>query len=237
MSASIEEFKGLVSAKGGMARTNLFMVTLPSLPGASSRDVNLLCKDVVLPGRQIMTQERLIGNKYTKVPYSFAVDDIALTFHVMNDWGIKQYFEAWQAMAIDPVTFEPNYKSDYAKTVKITALKKGYSVPIYNKPLGIPKLPTELQNRLPKIGPFDLAQGEIDIDLGSRDQKLYEVTLLNAFPTTMNPITMNNDPNGLVELNVQLSYDNWESKNYGVTSSIGDTLGAAVLGGLAARLF
>lgn len=237
MAASIEEFKGMVAAKGGLARSNLFVVTFPSLPGASSRDVNLLCKDVQLPGRQITTQDRQIGVKSVKLPYGFLTEDISLTFHVMNDWGIKSYFESWQALAVNPVTYEINYKQSYVRPVTITAMKKGWSLPVFNKPLGIPKLPSEFQNRLPKIGPIDLAQGEIDIDLGTSDQKLYEVKLINAFCTTMNQINLNNEANGLVELNIQLSYDNWESTNYGVTSSFGDTLGAAAIGGLLPRLF
>lgn len=237
MGASIEEFKGLVSAKGGMARTNLFLVTLPSLPGATSRELNILCKDLQLPGRQIMTQERQVGMKTIKVPYGFAVDDVSMTFHVLNDWGVKTYFEVWQALAVNPLTYEVNYKNVYAKDVKIAALKKNIGLPIYNQPLPLPRLPSEIQNRLPKIGPIDLAQGEIDINFFTPEKKLYEVTLRNAFCTTMNAVQMNNDAGGLVELNVQLSYDDWTAENYGVTSSLSDTLLTTVIGGIASRLF
>src|SRR6056300_370708 len=106
MAASIEDFKGVVAAKGGIARSNLFLVTLPSLPGATTRELNILCKDLQLPGRQIMTQERQIGMKTIKTPYGFAVDDVSMTFHVMNDWGVKTYFEVWQALAVNPLTYE-----------------------------------------------------------------------------------------------------------------------------------
>lgn len=237
MAASIDEFKGLVSAKGGAARSNLFKVTLPSLPGATSREVNLLCKDVNLPGRQIMTQERQIGMKNIKVPYGFAVEDVSLTFYVMNDYGIKKYFEVWQGLAVNPATYEVSYKENYAKDVVITSLKKGFSLPVYSTQLGIPKLPPELQNRLPKIGPFDLAQGEFDLDFATKDQEIYQVRLRNAFCTTVNAITLGNDQSGITELNIQLSYDDWEGTYFAQRSTLSDTLAATVIGGVASRLF
>jgi hypothetical protein len=235
--ASIEEFKGLMSAKGGAARSNLFKVTLPSLPGATSRDVNLLCKDVNLPGRQIMTQERQVGMKSVKVPYGFAVEDVSLTFYVMNDYGIRKYFEIWQGLAVNPATYEVSYKEKYAKDVTISALKKGFSLPIYSTQLGIPKLPPELQNRLPKIGPFDLAQGEFDLDFATKDDEIYQVKLKNAFCTTMNAINLGNELSGITELNIQLSYDDWEGTYFSQGSTLTDTLAASVIGGIAARLF
>ena len=234
---NIDEFKGLVSAKGGMARGNLFKVTLPSLPGATSREVNLLCKDVNLPGRQIMTQERQIGMKSIKLPYGFAVEDVSMTFHVINDYSIRKYFEIWQGLAVNPSTYEVSYKNNYAKDVIITPLKKGFSLPVYSTPLGIPKLPPELQNRLPKIGPFDLAQGEFDLDFGTKDQEIYQVKLRNAFCTTMNAISLGNDQSGITELNIQLSYDDWEGTYFGQRGTLVDTLVASVLGGITSRLF
>lgn len=233
--ASIEELRGLITSKGGVARQNVFAVELPSLPGATSREVNILCRDVQLPGRQIVTFDRQIGMKPTKTAYSYAQDDVSMTFLLLNDYGIKRYFETWQGAAIDFENKEARYKSEYAiPSVKIKQMKKGHALPIYSTELGIPKLPAELQNRLPKIGPFDLAQGELDLDFTGKDEPVYEVTLKNVFPTTMNSITLNNE-GPLVELNVQLSYDDWSSA-FVQQAGQGRDLGAALIGGLAARL-
>jgi hypothetical protein len=46
--------------------------------------------------------------------------------------------------------------------------------------------------------------------LDHRNRFVYGVTLLEAFPTTLNLIELNNEQNGLVEVNVQLSYSNWK---------------------------
>jgi hypothetical protein len=209
--ASIEQLKSLISSKGGVARPNVFRVLLPSIPGATSSEVNLLCKDVQLPGRQIMTSERQIGMKLEKMPYGYAVTDLSMTFHVLNDYGIRQYFEAWQNLAVDQTTYEIGYQSDYSFDITIQQLKKGFSMPIYSTPLGLPKLPTMLQNRLPKIGPIDLAQGQLDLDYVTSDHVIYSCTLIDAFPTSLNAIALGNDQEGIAELNVQLSYTNWKS--------------------------
>jgi hypothetical protein len=177
----VDDFKSLVSSKGGLARSNLFSVTFPGIPGGSptNREINLLCKDVVLPGRQITTRERTIGLTTRKMAYGYLVDDVSMTFHVMNDYGIKEYFEAWQNLAVDQDTYEVGYKSDYAKEVVINQIRKG-------------------------SGGTVLATNQL-VD----DQIVYSCKLLEAFPTTMNAIQLNNELDGILELNVQLSYTNW----------------------------
>jgi len=129
--ARIEDLKGLVSKSSGIAKGNIYRVFLPSMPGATSREINLLCSNVNLPGRQIMTQERKIGTIMQKVAYDQAYDDVNMTFLLLNDYGIKNYFESWQALALDPNTLEPNYHSEYTFDVKIQQLKRGFTLPIY----------------------------------------------------------------------------------------------------------
>tara|TARA_Y100000389_G_scaffold29280_1_gene24952 strand:- start:2837 stop:3418 length:582 start_codon:yes stop_codon:yes gene_type:complete len=189
---TIDQFKSLVSSKGGIARTNVFRVRLPSLPGvASSNDISLLCKDVQLPGRQIITNERRIGLQFEKVAYGYAVQDINMTFHVMNDYGIKKYFETWQNLAVNQDTFEIGYYNDYTFQIVIDQIKKGVTLPVYS-----------FGNFLDIFTPKAVNIAD--------DQIIYSCKLTNAFPTTINAIQLNNDQDGIVELNVQLSYKNWK---------------------------
>jgi len=220
--SSIDTMKSLISRKDGIARPNVFRVKLPSLPGATSEEVNLLCKDVVLPGRQVLTNERKIGMRTQKTPYGYGVSDVSMTFHVLNDYGIRKYFEVWQNLAVNQEDHSVGYvrgKEGYGKQIVIEQLKKGIGLPIYQTPLGIPKLPSELQNRLPKLGPIDLAQGQLDLNYVTNDDVIYSCTLIDAFPTTMNDIQLNNELDGVVELNVQLSYTNWYANQIDVPSA------------------
>ena len=190
MVARLDEFKGLIANKDGIARTNTFRVQLPTLPGATREEINLLCKDVNLPGRQITTRERTIGLTTKPMAYGYLSQDVSMTFQVLNDYGIKEYFERWQNLSVNQTTKEIGYKSDYAFPVKIQQLRKGINLPSYNKRLGI---------------------FELNVDQITTADVVYECELIGAFPTTMNPISFNNDQDGLVELNVQFSYTNWKS--------------------------
>ena len=189
---NIDQLKGMASKSRGFASANQFLVQLPSLGRYDPRDLNILCTNVNMPGRQIMTQERIIGPKARKMPTGFASDDISLTFHVMNDYLIKEYFETWQNEVINQDTFELGYANEYCKQVRIQQLKRGMAFDF----------------------PIDKIFGlNIDLDIRTRASIVYECTLLDAFPTTMNAIEFNDELDGLVKLSVQLSYTNWTSKS------------------------
>lgn len=200
--ATIDQLKGLVSSKLGAARSNQFLVELPqdfASGGLLSRiaslvtsgtmgggDLNLLCNSVTMPGRQVLTNDRRIGMEYQKVAYGYAVADVAMSFYVLNDYGIKKYFDTWY----DTTVFDDNqvvpYKTNYIRDVRIHQLRK----PIINKDFNI---------------------GPINIDIGIGQGTPYSVVLKDAFPTSVNAIELNNELDGLVQLNVEFSYTNWSA--------------------------
>jgi hypothetical protein len=214
MTYSIDDFKSVIGKGGGVAMNNTFRVILPALgekSGETIRSFNLLCKAVNIPGKQIAATERMIGPINQKIANGVVFADVTLTFMLLNDFGIKNYFNRWADLAIDPNTYEIGYKRDYAKPVKIQALKKGIGMPVYQTSLGIPKLPSSIQNRLPKIGPFDLAQGELDLNFITKDQVAYEVELEDAFPLSITGIDYDNEPGQIAEINIALNYTAWKS--------------------------
>ena len=246
---SIDELKSLISSKGGLANPTLYRVFLPKSPGnfykVDTPELNMLASSVTLPGRQIMTQEREIGGVVQKVANNSATADVNMTFRVLNNYGVRRYFESWQNMAVaqgdthagSRQEIALQYSTDYCFDVKIQQLKKGFGIPIYNTALPMPKLPTEIQNRLPKIdtlgealGSIDLAQGELDLDFMAGDQVVYECTLMGAFCTTMNAIELTDASNNqILELNVSLSYRRWvpsgDTSNRDALGSAFNTLG------------
>ena len=128
-----------------------------------------------------MTFDRQIGLVNEKMAYGYANPDVSLTFYVMNDYGVVKYFENWRSYIYDNNTYEAKYKGEYAATVEIHQLRK----PIMNKKFGI---------------------GPININVGLGGNTVYGVKLLEAFPTSVNAIELNNELDGLVQLTVQLSY-------------------------------
>lgn len=197
--AAIEDLKAKVNQKRGLARTNLFSVELPRIAEAAmdGRELNVLCRDIVLPGRQILSNERLIGSQMEKVAYGYAVTDISCTFLCLNDYGVRTYFEAWQNKAFNQETRELGYShglDGYAKPVKIHQLEKS------GNPRNILPEFIRKQINIPGLGFLPAPQ----------NRKVYSLELEYAYPTSMNAITFNNELDGIVELNVQLSYRNWK---------------------------
>ena len=232
MTYSIDQMKGLMSRKGGIANPTVYRVQLPSIGNVASEEVNLLCTSVSMPGKQIATYDREIGGKTEKVAYRNIYGDVTMTFLLLNDYGIRDYFEQWSRLIVDPITYEPGYKNEYVAQIKIEQLKKGIGLPIYSTPIGLPLLPTEIQNRLPTVLGFDLARGQFDLNFITNDQVVYEVTLENAFPTTFTDITLGNAlTDQPLEFTVSFSYTKYTTRNRQATpvsdfatSSIGTIL-------------
>tara|TARA_Y100001937_G_scaffold116436_1_gene168376 strand:- start:779 stop:1459 length:681 start_codon:yes stop_codon:yes gene_type:complete len=203
MANSIEDIKALANIKLGFARPNKFLVTLPTVGvggglfagligafggtggGASPRELNILCSNVTMPGKQVLTNDRRIGMEFQKMAYGYAVDDVAMTFYLMNDYGIKDYFDSWRSTILDEEGQSSNYKNEYAKTVTIHQLRqplKGFSK---------------------QIGP-------VRFNAGLGGGSVYSVNLIEAFPIAASAIELNNDLDGLVQLNVTFAYTNWK---------------------------
>lgn len=205
----VDDFKATVSRGGGLAKSNLFNIYLPYL-GGNTRELNLLCKAASLPGRQVTSIDYQIGTKLTKIANGYAVTDVSLTFYVLNDFGIKEYFDQWQKLAHDG--YEVGYYNDYAKPVVIQQLTKVPSFPILKKKLfNTENVPPFILNRLPSVGPFQLGQGEFDLSATLGEEPVYTVVLEEAYPTTVSDLQLVSEQDGIHELQVQLSYKNWAS--------------------------
>lgn len=208
MANSIEDIKALVNTKVGFARPNKFLVTLPSIGvgggllngligafsgmggGASPRELNILCSNATMPAKQILTNDRRIGMEFQKIAYGYAVDDVSMTFYLMNDYGIKDYFDSWRSTIVDEFGQASNYKNEYAKTVTIHQLRqplKGFSK---------------------QVGP-------IRFNAGLGGGTVYSVDLLDAFPIAASAIELNNELDGLVQLTVTFAYTNWRRASGG----------------------
>jgi len=234
---TINELKGMASSKLGFARSNQFLIELPplqnsgssggllgglannltsfipSVPGLTpdnmpnTRELNTLCRGAGLPGKQILTADRRVGMNNEKVAYGYAVADLSLSFYMLNDYSIKNYFDEWMSQIIDDgygpsgqkLAQNAKYKSEYAKPVKIHQLRK------------------------PQVG-FSANLGPITANVGLGGGSVYTVELLEAFPTQVNEITFSNDLDGLVEMTIALTFTNWKrikaSQNF-ISTSIG----------------
>jgi hypothetical protein len=228
---SIDQLKSMVSGKLGFARSNLFAVQLPSefaseslisriasfaLTGSmGGGDINILCTNATLPGKQVIVNDRRVGLEYQKIASGYAVDDVTLTFFVLNDYGIKKYFDNWYSRTVYDNAQSVPYKSQYARDVKILQLRR----PITTKSF--------------TVGPLS-----IGADIGGGTA--YAVQLIDAFPIAINAVELSNEMDGLVQLSVTLAYTNWQQASTGflgglIAPNFGLNLGGGIgrsLGGL-----
>jgi len=154
MTYSLEQIKGEISAGGGVAHANLHRVILPVIPSiflnltgidvATPQALNVLCKNVNMPGRQLLTSERTIGVVTQKVAYGEANEDVNLTFVGLNNYNVRKYFEDWMFYAMNPDTYEVRYKNEYSRNVTIQQLDKFHRV-VYSVTLE-DAFPTQLLN-------------------------------------------------------------------------------------------
>ena len=97
----IEELKGLIGKSGNVQRPNLFRVILPPIKGYDSKDLNLLCKAVLMPGRQLGTLEKQVGMYKYDIVNQMSVSEVTMTFHVPTTHTVKNYFNEWQKVAFN----------------------------------------------------------------------------------------------------------------------------------------
>lgn len=233
--AGIEQLKGALISKNGIAVTNQYSVEMPTtvginnkskLSGMDPRDANILCKNVSMPGKQILTLDRQMGLFNEKVVNGFAVDDVSMTFYALNDYGIKKYFDSWRRVMVgeerlsdaalqskeastDTEQTPESIENEKRKTEEIgntrNPLRKGTVA--YKNDYVSPIKIHQLRKPIMRVG-FDLGPLSIDFDL--LGASIYSVELVDAFPTTISSIELSNDADGLVEVSVQFSYTNWK---------------------------
>ena len=97
MTTDIDAFKSTVTGGAGLAMANMFLVQLPvsipGIPNINSRTLNILCKSVQFPGRQVTSTEKIIGPKAVKHAYGILEDDVTMNFQVLNDYKIKNGYK------------------------------------------------------------------------------------------------------------------------------------------------
>lgn len=197
--ANIEELKSIVSKGGGLALNHQYLVELPNFAGSAltGRERNALCRVTRLPGRQILTTPRELGIMKQQIAMGYAVEEVGLSFHVLNDYKTKKYFDIWQDLIVNQNSQQISYPNQYKRSVKIYQLQKSV-------------IPNVQHLGDLNFGIFGL-NFNIDFDLLIKDKVIYGVELEDAFPITMNGIDLSDAAEGqTTEISVNLSYKNWK---------------------------
>lgn len=206
--ATVDEIKSLISTKLGTAKPNQFMVELPiDFRGSggilsqisrflNGNELNLLCQSVGVPAKTVLTMDQKMGVHMRKVAYGYSgAGSINMTFLMLNDYGVRKYFDTWYKATVSQDDGKALYQNNYARQVKIHQLRK----PITNKKFG--------------VGPIDL-----NVNIG--EGTVYTALLEECFPTNISQTEFTNDPDGTMQLTVEMTYTKWSpvSDNQGLFS-------------------
>jgi hypothetical protein len=130
---SVEDIKSAISSGGGLAMANRYRVQITGL----SEDQNNLCEAYNMPGKQVLTLDRILGTDVKKVAYGHAYPDVNLTFIMTNDYSIKKFFDEWQdSMVTRDPPFNAVYWETYVRNVTLHQLdqkdNKVYTCELYD---------------------------------------------------------------------------------------------------------
>ena len=131
-----EVLSGYRSNDGGIARPSRYEVVIlpptgsPTNPFTSlltatngARDVSLKCESISFPGRNIdTTPDTNIYGPTREIAQGFSFADIDATFQLSSDHKEKKFFETWQRISFDPLTWAMGYYDDYIGTIQIYQL-------------------------------------------------------------------------------------------------------------------
>ena len=152
---NIEDLKSTIAKKGGLAPSNRFNVifappavsllnlNVENIIGSvisgnfnagnllnDPRDLSILCKSVTLPGRTLSTFEHDHDRQQNKYPYTFIDEDVTMTFHLTNDYYMRNMLEQWQSGIFNTESYVTGFKNDYSVDVIIQQLNQK-NIPVY----------------------------------------------------------------------------------------------------------
>ena len=129
---TIVELRNSIS-KGGIVRTNQFVVRLNFPPGPANRpfravmdapDLLVRAQTVFMPGTNFSTVEdtNIYGPNRNIVSGITFANSVGITFLLEEEFKLKQTFDAWQRAAYDEHTWNLNYYDEYKGSIEIYSM-------------------------------------------------------------------------------------------------------------------
>ena len=127
---NLDRFRSQILDGNGLARNNRFEVEIGVPAGMKSRSrsygdiVSLYVEQTNIPGLNIASKAfKIFGPTYQR-PFTseYGGEGISMTFHMDQYMKIRNFFEDWMHLIIDPDDFTVGYQEDYITTIKIKQL-------------------------------------------------------------------------------------------------------------------
>ena len=189
-----ERLRSLIQESGGLAAPNRFGVVLPNIIQMTSptgerwkftgvpEDRNLICTSAQLPGKQLNVMSREVGIGTKSVANGQVFTAINLSFYLTNKYDIRKYFQHWMNCVVSQDENDAMFAGYYRNYVKPVTIH-------------------QLKRGQPSFGKTE----------GGEPLSVYSVTLVDAFPTQMELVQLNNQAqSAAMEMTVSLAYKTYK---------------------------
>lgn len=214
----------------------------PTITGlGTTEELALQCEAAELPGYAVNTSEAKIYGAPTYVAATPSFSEIQMTFICSGDFWEKKLFDSWIDYIIPKKSYLVQYKSNYQTNIKIFQYSEGASLD-QNVSKSKTTLGDAVVDALGEAARYktdsvisrkfgnglkgDLLKGlagkGIDALFGEQPPfsisdvdgtKIYGVQLINAFPTTVNPLQLSWASDEIHRLQVGFRFDKWLNVN------------------------
>lgn len=210
----------------------------PAVSGlGTTEELSLQCEAAELPGYVVNTSESKIYGAPTYVAATPSFSEITMTFICSGDFWEKKLFDSWIDYIIPKQSYLVEYKSNYQSNITIFQYSEGasldQSVSREKTTLGDAivdglgeaaryKADSVISRKFGNGLKGDLLKGlagkGLDALFGQQTPfsvsdvdgtKIYGVQLINAFPTTVNPLQLSWAADEIHRLQVGFRFDKW----------------------------
>lgn len=195
---SIAQFKETVKARG-LARSNRFIIEF-GLPQLIQKDtlnlqtVHLLCESVSLPSINIASQPNRSYGEQREIPYDRNFEPMTVNFYVDSEMVVKEFFDYWVNVVINPVSRSINYYSQYTTDMSVYVLDvadtKTYQVKMFEV--------------------YPKTVSAISLDQNSRDIMKLSVTFNYRYHLSSRMVVLNGEPNIQNQFNIDKARSYYE---------------------------
>lgn len=210
---SLSNFQSQV-ATSALARTNRFEVIITPPKVAYRKDnselASLFCEVSNLPPLNINVKPfKMYGPSHQRpVGSDYGGDGLSMTFHLDSKMTIKRFFDDWMEGIVIRDTFNVAYQSNYVTSILLKQLRPTRG----DDEIDGADLTTVFDTKLAKDPRDDegSAFNRLSFPSEDKDEVMYEIELLEAFPRSMNIVEFNNSAqNQTQRLTVVFAYRSW----------------------------
>jgi len=122
--SSIDILSSILKARDGLAKTNRFnaIFTAPGGSAETAREISILCESCSIPTHTILTTDYAPVRQSVKIPTGYSNEDVSFTFLLTSDFHLKEVFDSWLKLVVDPISYRVAYQEDYSSDVTIQQL-------------------------------------------------------------------------------------------------------------------